>query len=160
MSNSAVIPRSRQCAAARTMLGWHQTMLAERAGLSAKALSFFETGKTSARDSTLTAVEEAFKNAGVLLRDDGGIGLQPSVQIPRGRQYAAARVLLGWSREELSERTNVSAKAIALFEQGKSTPRGASLDAFDAAFYLEGVTLPENGEILVEAQEEPLEASA
>ena len=159
MSNPVTTPSGRQCAAARTLLGWHQAALAEKAKLSAKALSFFETGKTSIRDSTLEAIEQAFRVAGVTLKEDGGIALQEDLKPPRGRQYAAARVLLGWSREDLSDRTNVSAKAIALFEQGKSTPRNASLDAFDAAFYLEGITLPENGEIVIEAREESLEAS-
>jgi hypothetical protein len=135
-------------------------VLAEKSALSAKALSFFETGKTSARDSTIAALGKAFSEAGLTLNDDGGITLSKPIAIPRGRQYAAARVLLGWSREDLSERTNVSAKAIALFEQGKSRPRGASLDAFDAAFYLEGITLPESGEIVLEAQQHTLEASA
>ncbi|MFC6478327.1 multiprotein-bridging factor 1 family protein [Pseudomonas asuensis] len=141
------------------LAGTRPALLKER-NCRPKRYPFFETGKTSIRNSTLLAIEHAFEGAGVILGDDGGIGLKGGLKVARGRQYAAARVLLGWSREDLSQRSNVSAKAISLFEQGKSTPRNASLDAFDAAFYVEGISLAESGEIIIEVQEGLQEAPA
>lgn len=57
---------ARQIRAARALLGWSQEALAERAIISVSALRRLELGETDPRVSTLTAVQTALEQAGVV----------------------------------------------------------------------------------------------
>jgi transcriptional regulator with XRE-family HTH domain len=60
-----------QIRAARGLLGWTQSQLANVAGLSEVAIKNLERGRTDPRASTLTAIQEAFDRAGVVFLDPG-----------------------------------------------------------------------------------------
>lgn len=68
---------ARQCAAARMLLDWTQTDLAEASGASKRAISDFEAGKSSPRRVTLDAIEAAFIVAGLRLLESGGVDVEP-----------------------------------------------------------------------------------
>lgn len=64
-----------QCRGARGMLGWSQKELAERAGISARALFNFENGNTTPYPKTMTDLLACFEAAGVeFIETDGRIG--------------------------------------------------------------------------------------
>lgn len=70
-----------QARAARAILGWKQTDLAQESGLKVQAIKLFEAGKTDPRASTVAAIEQAFDRHGVVFLDagenrDGGPGLR------------------------------------------------------------------------------------
>jgi hypothetical protein len=54
-----------QVRAARALLGWSQGDLAERAGVSKQTVNRIESGNMDARFSTVSALDEAFRGAGV-----------------------------------------------------------------------------------------------
>lgn len=56
---------SRQIRAARALLGWSQQELADRAIISLNAVVRIETDKVDPRASTLNAIENALKKAGI-----------------------------------------------------------------------------------------------
>lgn len=65
-----------QCRAARGLLKWKQTDLAERSGVGALAINKFELGKTSPHNATLKVLKETFEEAGVAFIDrDEGVGV-------------------------------------------------------------------------------------
>ena len=55
----------RQIRAARALLGWSQQMLADQAIVSLNALVRLENEKVDPRTSTLAAIEQALKKAGI-----------------------------------------------------------------------------------------------
>ena len=59
-----------QIRAARGLLNWSQGELAERAGVSKQSVTRIEIGATDPRLSTMTALNEAIRSAGVVLGDD------------------------------------------------------------------------------------------
>lgn len=62
-------------------------------------------------------------------------------------QVRAARGLLGWSREQLSEASGVPMRTLDRFEGGQTTPRAAALTAIRTALEAAGVIfVAENGE--------------
>jgi transcriptional regulator with XRE-family HTH domain len=63
VKSASMIGNTRVLKAARILLGWSQTYLAERAGISASALSRLETG-ADIRKSTALAVESALERSG------------------------------------------------------------------------------------------------
>lgn len=63
----------RQCAASRMLLGWTQKDLMEASKASVRAISDFETGRTTPRRVTLDAIEAAFIVAGLRLLENGGV---------------------------------------------------------------------------------------
>jgi len=70
-----------QIRAARALLGWKQTDLAARAGVSEISIKNIERGTTDARSSTLSKIETAFAEAGAIFLDpgvnrDGGAGVR------------------------------------------------------------------------------------
>jgi predicted transcriptional regulator len=70
-----------QIRAARALLDWKQTDLAERSGVSEMAIKKIERGVTDPRASTLTAIQAAFEDAGVVMLEpgdtrDGGPGVR------------------------------------------------------------------------------------
>ncbi len=60
----------KQIRAARALIGWQQSDLAEAAGLSLTGLSNIEKGYADPKASTLTAIETALRAAGIELIDD------------------------------------------------------------------------------------------
>lgn len=72
---------SSQIKAARALLGWKQSDLAARSGVSEISIKNIERGATDPRASTLRAVQEAFEAAGVIFlargqNADGGPGVR------------------------------------------------------------------------------------
>lgn len=62
-------------------------------------------------------------------------------------QSRAARALIDWSREELSEASRVAVRTIVDFERGARGPREVTLIAIERALTDAGVIfVPENGE--------------
>ena len=57
---------ARQIRSARALLGWSQETLAERAIISVSALRRLELGETDPRVSTVTAVQAALEQAGIV----------------------------------------------------------------------------------------------
>ena len=55
-------------------------------------------------------------------------------------QSRAARALLGWSQDDLSQRSKVAKTTIATFEAGRTNPYGRTLDDLQEAFERAGVT--------------------
>lgn len=70
-----------QIRAARALIGWKQTDLAEASGVSEISVKNIERGTTDPRSSTLSAIQAAFLKAGVVFLDpgdtrDGGQGVR------------------------------------------------------------------------------------
>ena len=68
-----------QCRAARGLVNWTQTGLAERSDISVLAIRNFESGKTSPHGATKKVLVQAFKDAGVEFIDENGGG--PGVRL-------------------------------------------------------------------------------
>lgn len=70
-----------QIRAARALLGWKQSDLAAKSGVSEISVKNIERGATDPRSSTLGALQAAFTEAGVVFLDpgdirDGGAGVR------------------------------------------------------------------------------------
>jgi transcriptional regulator with XRE-family HTH domain len=59
-----------QIRAARGLLNWSQGELAERAGVSKQSVTRIENGMADPRFSTMTALNEAIRGAGVEMAED------------------------------------------------------------------------------------------
>jgi predicted transcriptional regulator len=59
-----------QIRAARGLLNWSQGELAERAGVSKQSVTRIENGSMDARFSTMTAMNDAIRSAGVEMAED------------------------------------------------------------------------------------------
>lgn len=59
-----------QIRAARALLNWSQGDLAERAGISKQSVNRIENGSMDARFSTMTALNDAIRGAGVEMSED------------------------------------------------------------------------------------------
>lgn len=66
-----------QMRAARALLAWSQTDLAEKSGLSRTVIARVEMGVTDARTSTVRAIRSTFSQAGIILinKPDGTFGV-------------------------------------------------------------------------------------
>src|SRR6478672_7555140 len=62
-----------QIKAARALISWKQTDLAEASGVSEISIKNIERGLTDPRSRTLGAIQEAFAKAGVVFLDPGDI---------------------------------------------------------------------------------------
>jgi ribosome-binding protein aMBF1 (putative translation factor) len=56
-------------------------------------------------------------------------------------QCRAARVWLGWSRDELARQANVSLRTVAAFERAEKTPQANNLAAMRSAIEAAGIRL-------------------
>lgn len=70
-----------QIRAARALVGWKQSDLATASGVSEISIKNIERGATDARSSTISAIQDAFRAAGVVFLDpgdtrDGGSGVR------------------------------------------------------------------------------------
>ncbi len=59
-----------QIRAARALLNWSQGDLAQRAGISKQSVNRIENGSMDARFSTMTALNDAIRGAGVEMGED------------------------------------------------------------------------------------------
>ena len=65
-----------QIRAARALLDWKQSELAQVAGIATASLAAFEQGKGSPRATTFNAIQQALENAGIEFTDDPGVRLR------------------------------------------------------------------------------------
>lgn len=65
-----------QIRAARGLLGWSQTVLAERAGVSRSAVARLELGDAETRESTLDAIHKTLVDAGIIFFQQQETGLE------------------------------------------------------------------------------------
>ncbi len=63
-----------QSRAARALLDWSQTDLAERCNLSESTIRNFEKGRASPSVNNLAAIRRALEDAGVIVIDENGQG--------------------------------------------------------------------------------------
>ncbi len=68
-----------QIRAARALLNWSQGDLAERAGISKQSVNRIENGSMDARFSTMTALNDAIRGAGVEMGEDSSGTVRLSV---------------------------------------------------------------------------------
>lgn len=62
---------AKQSKAARALLGWNQSYLAKAAGLARPTIADFERGARDPVTSTMTAIEQTLKNAGIRFSKTG-----------------------------------------------------------------------------------------
>jgi transcriptional regulator with XRE-family HTH domain len=75
---------SQQCRAARALLKWSQTQLADSAGVALSTVADFETDKREPRSDNLTAICSALEDAGIIFEADGKhVGVK--LKIKRGK---------------------------------------------------------------------------
>lgn len=65
-----------QIRAARGILNWNQTDLAERTGISATSIGSIENGQTTPRASTIATIRQAFENSGIEFIGTDGVRLR------------------------------------------------------------------------------------
>ncbi|MEM1275116.1 MAG: helix-turn-helix transcriptional regulator [Pseudomonadota bacterium] len=66
----------------------------------------------------------------------------------RRQQIAAARALLSWSRQDLSDRAKVSLRTIARFESGEGDITTSKLDRIETTLEDEGIEFIDGGVVL------------
>jgi transcriptional regulator with XRE-family HTH domain len=74
-----VLISSAQSKAARALLGWTQSQLAERSGVSLRTVANFEGGEHQPIPSIQAALERALQEAGIIFLDQdraGGLGVR------------------------------------------------------------------------------------
>lgn len=88
---------------ARAVLGWSQSELAFRVGLTQRAVHKLEQGETEPRRTTVRAIEEIWREQGLEFEDLADGGFRVNVRAPvleqpatvRSRRSSAARRQLG-----------------------------------------------------------------
>ncbi|MEM8790999.1 MAG: helix-turn-helix transcriptional regulator [Pseudomonadota bacterium] len=63
----------------------------------------------------------------------------------RRQQISAARALLSWSRQDLSERSGVSLRTIARFEGGEGDITTSKLERLETALVDQGIEFVDGG---------------
>ncbi|SHN71629.1 helix-turn-helix domain-containing protein [Bradyrhizobium erythrophlei] len=75
---------SSQCRAARALLKWSQTQLAESSGVALSTVAEFEIGKREPRSDNLTAMMSSLEGAGIIFENDSKyVGVK--LKIKRGK---------------------------------------------------------------------------
>src|SRR4051794_39645965 len=87
MSNVGLTPE--QTRAARGLVGWSQTDLAEAAGVARGTLADFEAGKRIPYDRTLQDIRSALESAGVMFVEENGNG--PGVRLKKAGATQSGR---------------------------------------------------------------------
>ena len=72
-----------QCRAARALLGWSRQQLANSAQIAERTLVDFERGARSPLNRTLTDIQRALEDAGVIFIDEDDEG--PGVRLKKSR---------------------------------------------------------------------------
>ena len=70
---------AKQCIGARAMLGWSRDMLSKAALVAERTLIDFERGARQPRERTLTDIQRALEEAGIIFIDENGGG--PGVRL-------------------------------------------------------------------------------
>jgi transcriptional regulator with XRE-family HTH domain len=73
-----------QCRAARGLLGWSQTQLAEASKVATKTIADFERESRTPYDRTLADIERAFEAAGVEFTNGGQPGVRSRKEFKAG----------------------------------------------------------------------------
>jgi transcriptional regulator with XRE-family HTH domain len=151
-----------QIRAARGLLGWSQTELASRAGLSLPTVKRLE-GRFGPKvsDAACAKLQKALEAAGIKFIDENGgdAGVLKVSNRTLGksilkvlkisiRQIKAARALLAWSQEQLAAAANVSIPTIKRLEahDGSLGGRTDTGDKIEAALEKAGIEfIEENG---------------
>ena len=82
MKNNAIT--SKQCSAARALLGWSRKKLAVNASVSERTVIDFERGARKTYEMTIHAIRSAFEDGGIEFIDGngGGVGVRFSEPPP------------------------------------------------------------------------------
>jgi transcriptional regulator with XRE-family HTH domain len=107
--------------AARALLGWKQTDLAARSGVSEISIKNLERGATDARGSTLAKIQSAFEAAGLEIIPDGATSLDGGAGI-RFRKRPSRSALASRRRSRSSGRIDVGLRDDALGDEGVDEP--------------------------------------
>lgn len=76
-----------QIRAARGLLNWSQTELAERTGLSSTSIGSLENGKSQPREHTLDTIRDVFEKSGIEFTSGSGVRLrQQTIKIIEGEE--------------------------------------------------------------------------
>lgn len=67
----------RQCHAARVLLDWKQSDLADACGASVRTICSFETGASRPRQMTCDAIMAALMYNGIVFLPEGGVNFAP-----------------------------------------------------------------------------------
>jgi DNA-binding XRE family transcriptional regulator len=62
-----------QCRAARALLGWSQSHLAQESGTALRTIKNFEAGRCEPRRLTVQALVAVFERHGLVLLESGGV---------------------------------------------------------------------------------------
>lgn len=76
----------RQCQAARALIGWKQSDLAEASNASVRTICNFETGNSTPHRLTVDAIMAALLCNGVVFLPEGGVNLRPEFAQQEGQQ--------------------------------------------------------------------------
>jgi transcriptional regulator with XRE-family HTH domain len=151
-----------QIRAARGLLGWSQTELASRAGLSVPTVKRLEGGfGPKVSDAACAKLQKALEAAGIkfIEKTSGDAGVLKVSNRTTGesirkvrkvsiRQIKAARALLAWSQERLAAAANMSIPTIKRLEahDGPLGGRTDTGDKIEAALEKAGIEfIDENG---------------
>jgi transcriptional regulator with XRE-family HTH domain len=147
-----------QCRAARGLLGWSQSELASRAGLSVPTVRRFETSaglrvsdearvklQTSLEAAGVEFIEENGRGAGVRFRSIPGPNEDRRYSVPmRSVQLRMARAAVGWGVRELAKEAGVTANTVTRIENGADAKR-TTMTALQGALEAAGIQFT-NGE--------------
>jgi DNA-binding transcriptional regulator YiaG len=147
----------RQVQAARELLDWTQTRLAEAAGINLSIIKNFESEQRLPTQENFLAIWRAFEKAGVVFESDRKfVGLKvrrrgrKRYQGPIDpRQSRAARELLDWSQPYLSRTALISLGAVRNFEGEHRPTAETRLLAILRAFEKAGIVFENAGKFAV-----------
>jgi DNA-binding transcriptional regulator YiaG len=147
----------RQVRAARELLDWTQTRLAEAAGINLSIIKSFESEQRLPTQENFLAIWRAFQKAGVVFESDRkfvGLKVRRSgrkrYQGPIDpRQSRAARKLLDWSQPYLSRTALISLGAVRNFEGEHRPTAETRLLAILRAFGNAGIVFENAGRFSV-----------
>ncbi|WP_426958403.1 hypothetical protein [Muricoccus radiodurans] len=136
-----------QCREARELLGWTALLLAEKAGMHDVTVRSFEQKKKPTLPKSMTALRATLEAAGAEFAADGaGVQLANTHRVITPEQCRAARSLLGWNRQRLAVRADLSTSTVIVFEAGKRPLLRDARTALRKALEAAGVELiAENG---------------
>jgi predicted transcriptional regulator len=157
--NPAITPA--HVRAARAWLYWSQKDLSEKSGIFQRAIAVYEAETSRATVQSLEKMfgklMETFVEAGLRLTPDG-INIQsfPSEHkrhyisfepLITRNQFRAARGWLYWTQHDLTAKSGISQRTIAMFESGKIVPHDASLKTLTTFFIDAGIQFHFDGMI-------------
>jgi len=76
IKDQEIIITSKQCRAARELLGWKQTDLSDASGIGIATIADFERGSREPIKRTLKDIRRNFEEAGIIFINNGEIGVK------------------------------------------------------------------------------------